>query len=84
MFGQVERMEKELLTKIFYEFEVEDRRVRGRICTRWLGGVKEARNEKSQELRDATMKRMDKRHWSDFMKGTRCVVGSSRISIIWS
>ena len=40
---------------------------RGRSCTRWPDGLKEARITKSLELRDAKVKCVDRDEWRDFM-----------------
>ena len=55
-FGHMERMNAERLTKRVHDSELEGRRERGRPCTMWLDGVKNACNATSLELRDSMVK----------------------------
>ena len=70
VFGYVECMNGKRLTKIIKEVEVKSIRERGRLCTRWLKGVKEAQNVTALKLRDAKMICIDEEIWRELSKGT--------------
>jgi len=69
-FGHVERMSEERMTKTLQELSVEDRRDRGKLCRRWLNGVKKAYNARSLEQKLVKMNCMGPEQQSEFVNRT--------------
>jgi len=68
--GHVERMSEERMTKTLQELNVEDRKDRGRLCKRWLNGVKKACNTRSLEQKFAKMNCMGPEQHNYFVNST--------------
>ena len=68
MFGYVERMENDRISKKVYVWECVDSRSVGRLWQRWIDAVKEYLKKRGLDIRQARKIIQDRSEWRGFVR----------------